>query len=70
MAKQFYETYRGNKRVAAMLRQLPWTHHELDGQIKAVLFERVVPHPVKLSTMLREVHPQKFSLENIRVRQR
>jgi len=25
--RQFYETYQGNKKVAALLRQLPWTHH-------------------------------------------
>jgi predicted nuclease of restriction endonuclease-like (RecB) superfamily len=25
--RQFYETYRGNKKVAPLLRQLPWTHH-------------------------------------------
>lgn len=27
--RQFYEAYRGNKRVSALLRQLPWTHHML-----------------------------------------
>jgi predicted nuclease of restriction endonuclease-like (RecB) superfamily len=25
--RQFYETYRRNSKVAALLRQLPWTHH-------------------------------------------
>jgi predicted nuclease of restriction endonuclease-like (RecB) superfamily len=25
--RQFYETYRADKKVAALLRQLPWTHH-------------------------------------------
>lgn len=25
--RQFYESYRGDKKVAALLRQLPWTHH-------------------------------------------
>jgi len=25
--RQFYETYRGDEKVAALLRQLPWTHH-------------------------------------------
>jgi predicted nuclease of restriction endonuclease-like (RecB) superfamily len=25
--RQFYEAYRGNKKVSALLRQLPWTHH-------------------------------------------
>lgn len=27
--RQFYEAYRGNKKVSALLRQLPWTHHML-----------------------------------------
>jgi predicted nuclease of restriction endonuclease-like (RecB) superfamily len=27
--RQFYETYRGDKKVAALLRQLPWTHNLL-----------------------------------------
>ena len=25
--RQFYETYRGDEKVSALLRQLPWTHH-------------------------------------------
>ena len=25
--RQFYETYRNDRKVAALLRQLPWTHH-------------------------------------------
>jgi len=25
--RQFYEAYRGNQKVSALLRQLPWTHH-------------------------------------------
>lgn len=25
--RQFYETYRGDKKVAPLVRQLPWTHH-------------------------------------------
>jgi predicted nuclease of restriction endonuclease-like (RecB) superfamily len=25
--RQFYEAYRGEKKVSALLRQLPWTHH-------------------------------------------
>ncbi len=25
--RQFYEAYRGNEKVSALLRQLPWTHH-------------------------------------------
>ena len=35
-----------------------WRSRELDRQIKAALFERAVLHPVKLSTVLREVYPQ------------
>jgi predicted nuclease of restriction endonuclease-like (RecB) superfamily len=27
--RQLYEAYRGNKKVSALLRQLPWTHHML-----------------------------------------
>ena len=27
--RQFYEAYRGDEKVAALLRQLPWTHHLL-----------------------------------------
>lgn len=27
--RQFYEAYRGDEKVAALLRQLPWTHHVL-----------------------------------------
>jgi predicted nuclease of restriction endonuclease-like (RecB) superfamily len=27
--RQFYEAYRGNEKVSALLRQLPWTHHML-----------------------------------------
>ena len=27
--RQFFEAYRGNKKVSALLRQLPWTHHLL-----------------------------------------
>jgi len=25
--RQFYEAYRGNKKVSPLVRQLPWTHH-------------------------------------------
>ena len=27
--RQFYETYRGDEKVSALLRQLPWTHNLL-----------------------------------------
>ncbi len=34
--RQFYETYRSNRKVSALLRQLPWTHHLLIlGQAKS-----------------------------------
>lgn len=33
--RQFYETYRDGKKVVALLRQLPWTHHmRIMGQVK------------------------------------
>jgi predicted nuclease of restriction endonuclease-like (RecB) superfamily len=25
--RRFYETYRGDEKLAPLLRQLPWTHH-------------------------------------------
>ncbi len=39
--RQVYEAYRDNKRVSALLRQLPWTHHMLilsqaKGRVKKV----------------------------------
>jgi hypothetical protein len=39
--RQFYEAYRGNKKISALLRQLPWTHHMLilsqaKGRVKKV----------------------------------
>lgn len=35
--RQFYEAYRANRKVSALLRQLPWTHHLLIlGQAKPV----------------------------------
>ncbi|MEZ4376302.1 MAG: PDDEXK nuclease domain-containing protein [Polyangiaceae bacterium] len=35
--RQFYEAYHGHRKVSALLRQLPWTHHLLIlGQTKAV----------------------------------
>jgi hypothetical protein len=39
--RQFYEAYRGNKKVSALLRQLPWTHNMLilsqaKGRVKKV----------------------------------
>jgi predicted nuclease of restriction endonuclease-like (RecB) superfamily len=84
--RQFFEVYRGDEKVSALLRQLPWTHHllilgrtkhvearqfyilaamrngwssrELERQIAAAAFERSVLGRPKLSTVLREVHPE------------
>jgi predicted nuclease of restriction endonuclease-like (RecB) superfamily len=84
--RQFYEAYRNNEIVSALLRQLPWTHHllilsyskreeerefylrlaihekwssrELERQFCSARFERTVLSPPKLSTALRELHPQ------------
>lgn len=83
--RQFHETYRGNRKVAALLRQLPWTHHlmimgrsklpeerefyirlsvrekwssrQLERQLKASLFERMVLSPPKVASALRQMHP-------------
>lgn len=83
--RQFYETYRNNKKVAPLVRQLPWTHNliifsqskreeerefylrmatqerwgkrELERQLKAALFERAVLHPVKVSPVVQQNHP-------------
>jgi predicted nuclease of restriction endonuclease-like (RecB) superfamily len=83
--RQFFETYRGDKKVAPLVRQLPWSHHliilgqckrpeerefylrlairehwgkrELERQLRAAMFERAVLHPVKLSSALRNQHP-------------
>ena len=35
-----------------------WSSRELERQFNAALFERTILHPPKLSTMLRELHPQ------------
>ncbi len=84
--RQFYETYREQPILSALLRELPWTHHmiimgqskmdeerefyirltirekwssrELERQFRAGLFARAVLNPPKLSTALRELHPQ------------
>ncbi|KTC40201.1 PDDEXK nuclease domain-containing protein [Pseudomonas sp. L5B5] len=84
--RQFYEVYRGNAKVAPLVRQLPWSHNlivlgqskqpeerefylrmavqeqwsrrELERQIKSALFERSLTRPVKVSTALRQSHPE------------
>ncbi len=84
--RQFYEAYRTESIVSALLRQLPWTHHliilgqckraeerefylrtairetwssrQLERQIKAALFERVVLSPATVSAPLRQSRPE------------
>ncbi|MBK1684842.1 PDDEXK nuclease domain-containing protein [Rhodoferax fermentans] len=84
--RQFFETYQGETKISALLRQLPWTHNliilsqskrpeerefylrmalqenwskrELERQLKAALFERVVLSPAKVSPVVRQSHPQ------------
>ncbi|PXX40034.1 PDDEXK nuclease domain-containing protein [Undibacterium pigrum] len=88
--RQFYETYQSDQIVAALLRQLPWTHNliimsrsklaeervfylnmavqekwssrELERQFNTAMFERMVLNPVKLSTTLRETHPEALNV--------
>jgi len=83
--KQFYETYQDDKKVSALLSQLPWTHNliilsqskrpeerefylrmatqekwssrELERQMKAALFERVVLSPPRVSPPVTQSHP-------------
>ena len=84
--RQFYEAYRDDEKVSALVRQLPWTHNliilsqgkrpeerefylrqaireqwssrELERQFKGALFERTVLHPVKVSAVVRQTHPE------------
>jgi predicted nuclease of restriction endonuclease-like (RecB) superfamily len=88
--RQFYEAYREESIVSALLRQLPWTHHliilgqtkrqeerefylrtairerwssrQLERQIKAALFERVVLSPATVSAPLRQSQPEALSV--------
>lgn len=83
--KQFYDTYRGDEKVAPLLRQLPWSANlhilskckrpeerdfylrmavqqrwpvrEVARQIDGALFERAVLNPPRVSTLLRQMHP-------------
>lgn len=83
--RQFYETYQGTPKLAALTRELPWSSnlHILSGaksdderefylrmavqmrwnvrevarQIDAGAFEQAIVAPPKLSTTLRELHP-------------
>jgi predicted nuclease of restriction endonuclease-like (RecB) superfamily len=88
--RQFYETYRDDVIVTALLSQLPWTQNliilnqskrpeerefylrmaiqekwssrELERQFKAALFERSVINPVKISPLVRQMHPEAMSV--------
>ncbi|MBN3860685.1 DUF1016 domain-containing protein [Pseudomonas frederiksbergensis] len=88
--RQFYETYRDDAIVTALLSQLPWTQNliilnqskrpeerefylrmaiqekwssrELERQFKAALFERSVINPVKVSPLVRQMHPEAMSV--------
>jgi predicted nuclease of restriction endonuclease-like (RecB) superfamily len=83
---QFFETYRNEPKLAALVRELSWSHNlaimsrckrpeerefylllssrehwsfrELQCQLSGGLFERTVLSPVKLSTVLTELHPK------------
>lgn len=88
--RQFYETYRNDEKVSALLRQLSWTHNliilsqskreeerefylrlaikerwstrELERQFKTALFERTVLHPVKVSPLVTQIHPEALNV--------
>lgn len=88
--RQFYEAYADQDSVAALPRQLPWTHNliilgqckrpeerefylrmavqeqwskrELERQLRAALFERVVTSPAKVSPLVRQSHPQALTV--------
>ncbi|WP_454868648.1 PDDEXK nuclease domain-containing protein [Pseudomonas farris] len=88
--RQFYETYKDDAIVTALLSQLPWTQNliilnqskrpeerefylrlaiqekwssrELERQFKAALFERSVISPVKVSPLVRQMHPEAMSV--------
>lgn len=88
--RQFYEAYRDEKLVTALLTQLPWTHNliilnqgksleerefylrlairekwssrELERQLKTALFERTVLSPLKVSPVVRQMHPDALSV--------
>ena len=88
--RQFYETYRQDEKVSALMRQLSWTHNliilsqgkrqeerefylrmaiqeqwstrELERQLKTALFERTVLQPVKVSSVMRQTHPEALSV--------
>ena len=69
--KQFYETYKNDPKLSALLRQFQSTHfatenltikehystRELDRQISSGLYERTMLNDVKLSAIAKEKHP-------------
>ncbi len=83
--RQFYRTYSADKKVAPLVRQLPWTHNllilsrckhpeerefylrlclrerwgkrDLERQLAAALFERVVLSPPRVSAALTQLYP-------------
>ena len=83
--KQFYETYKDDLKLSAVLRELPWTHNtiifgrckemqerayylqkactkkwssrELERQINSAQYERQALGNLKLSAVMRELHP-------------
>lgn len=87
---QFFETYQAFPKLAALVRELSWTHNllimararhdeerefylkmavrerwsrrQLERQLSAALFERVVLSPVKLAPPVRELHPDAASI--------
>jgi predicted nuclease of restriction endonuclease-like (RecB) superfamily len=88
--RQFYEVYRDEQLVTALLTQLPWTHNliilnqskrpeerefylrsairekwssrELERQFKAALFERIMLSSVKVSSLVRQIHPDALNV--------
>lgn len=84
--RQFYDTYRHDRKVAPLVRQLPWSHNliilgrckrpgerefylrmafkehwgkrQLERQLRACLFERVVLNPPIVAPALRQIHPE------------
>ncbi|MCE9553763.1 MAG: PDDEXK nuclease domain-containing protein [Planctomycetes bacterium] len=83
--RQFFDTYKDQPILSALLRELPWTHNllilgkckgneerefylrlslrekwssrQLERQLAGALFERAVLSPPKLSSLVRELHP-------------
>lgn len=56
--RQFYEAYQGDAIVSPLARLLQWTKRELERQFKTALFERTVLHPIKVSPLVSQTHPE------------